>query len=412
MSVPWSDGSVWTALATALVLSSLLSVLLFRCRIAGGRASAGLAGGLLAGVLLGPGVLGAAQPGVYDALFIGGIGAREELREAESRHAVEQRTLREIGVSSEAVDEMAAQHASEVAPLRAAANAAVRERRAGLMLGPFVVLGCLLVMAGAGAPRGRSRWDEPSAPGLGAGLLMVAFAALPTAVVAGWLLGLTRELTLALGACAAGGCLLPGVRVRWTPEAGRGAGVEAAQAGLVTGSGVMLGWAAPSAQGWAAILVMGALSGLVLRTVLARRVGLVRRVGRVARGLVVLVALPTVVALAVAVLPPVAMLSGAGAAWFVVLLLLLAGDGQLIGGTLGFMTFGSDRQRARGLSRGIESLGGSGLGIAGFASCLIAGGAVDVSRAAEVAAVWGVLLSGLAIELLIPLTRKATGGSL
>ncbi|TVQ63571.1 MAG: hypothetical protein EA378_01395 [Phycisphaerales bacterium] len=406
----WSDGSVWAGLLAAAALSSLLSVLLFRSRIAGGRASAGLAGGLLAGVLLGPGVLGTAQSPTYERLFIGGIEARDERRGVEERQATERRALIEIGVSPEAVDELDIEHANELAPLQAAASEGVRAHREGLMLLPIAALGVLLIASGAGAPRGRSRGDEPSGPGMGAGLLMTVFAALPCAWLAGWLLGVSRELALALGACAAGGCLLPGVRLRWTPEHGRGAGVEAAHAGAITGAGVLLGWAAPAAQPWAAAIVGGALTGLVLRVVLGARSPAVRRAARAARGAAVLVALPALLAIAVAQLDPAHAIHSAGAAWFVLACVLLAGDGQLIGATLGYMTFGTDHQRARGLGRGVESAAGAGLGIAAFTACLIAGGAIDTTRPVEASGAWGLILSGLALELMIPMTRRASTG--
>jgi len=405
----WTDASIWAGVLASGTLATPLCVLLQRSRIAGGRPAAAIVAGLLAGLILGPRVLGFAQPDLHHDLLLGSLTQQHALNERLAEQAIERQALETIGVSPEAVLELDQQHHAELAPLRDARDAAQRERARDVLLPITALIAGLSLLAGLGSARGRTLADEPPAPGAIGGVLGFAFTALGIGALGAWIVGLPRGDAIALGAAAAGGSLLPGVATRWIPSLGRGACTGVAQAACLGASAAAIAWAAPETRPWVALLAGAALTGMVLRAVAPAPGGSTRRaLSRFARSALLTVALPTLVALAFARIDPAATLTeGWRVAIFILLLIFLTGDGAHIGITLGYKVFGSAAQQHQAGLRAYEGVVGAGTGSAALAAVLLATNTLDPGVRTDAALLTAILLSAGALELLAPASRHA-----
>ncbi len=141
--------------AAVMVLGALAlgcaGALLFRwARVPGGRLAAAIAGGICVGILAGPGVLGRVMPAEYASWHTGGAPERQTLNDYDTETRAEIAALKEIRVSPEAVEEHAAQRASDRTPLAEELEAAERSRRDayfGSALGLFAI-GVVIALPG------------------------------------------------------------------------------------------------------------------------------------------------------------------------------------------------------------------------------------------------------------------------
>lgn len=359
--------TAWTEVIARLALligAAWTLVWLFRLiRWPGGRPSAALIGGVLAGVACGPGVLGLAAPAFYERTILGGSTERAALSAAEDRHAEDAAALRDSGVSPVAVDELIAQHARARIDLeRALAEAEHRQAQAGAA----AALGAFVAAALASAMVRRRRHIERSTPGelvdgsgviagWAAGLMAGLVAGLTTAALARWLLGMPLGAAVGLGGAIAGGSLLTGVPMRWTPEIGRTPAARAMAGGLTLTALAGVGWAiwthtggGAASGGWGAWGPWMGWIGLALAWAVGSRLGMdrpPRGARRAARWAVLWVGVPLIAAELAVRVEWGALLHGPWPLLLLGLAALACGDGHGLGGWLGLKSLAPARVR-------------------------------------------------------------------
>jgi hypothetical protein len=140
---------------------------------------AAVAGGLVAGLLLGPTLLGRVAPDLYETVWVGGAAERRAMDDLVSRQGADMAVARFAELDETARAELAAAHERELAPKRAALEAARRDHRRPLRAFALALVGTTLLLGGGLAvPRADRRG--------GAGLVLSMggwAAALPGAVV-------------------------------------------------------------------------------------------------------------------------------------------------------------------------------------------------------------------------------------
>lgn len=401
---------------TLIVASAVLAGVLRVARIPGGALSAAIAGGMLAGVLLGPLVLGKIEPQRYQRWFVGGIEQRARLDELRRDLGSDVAALTAAGADAQALAERQAEYHAAAEPVESELK---RDRRAHMVnlfapiIGVFAAGVLLSARAGAhgrllAAMHGRDGSNE-SAPARGGSLfpdvalpaaMLVMFAALPTAILAIWLLGLGQRESLALGAAVAAGSAfvgLPLFRACAPDLLGTSRALALVSCLLSIG---LLGASAPPTIVWTGGPLVAYLLGMLLGRLTPQDAR--ARIG--ARAIVLALIVPTVTAALVMRTDPGA-IYGWRSVLFVVLSAVLTGDGHLIGAWLGAHMGGHPWRRRAHLV--LLDAHGSGLSATQIALglVLVAAGVIDPASPMGAAACAGLVAGALAAELLGGPTR-------
>lgn len=315
------------AVSLAAAVAAAVAWLLRGAGIAGGRPAAAVVGGVLAGVLLGPAVLGRAQPELHERLLRGGVAERIALERAIARHAADRIAAVAAGPDGgEQAADLGARHAAERGPLQQEHREAVARRRAGVT-GVAAVL--LAIGLGLGAFAGRT--PRPTAAGavmagcaVGAEVLFIGALA--------HLLGAPLGLAVAAGAAGAGGSVLAGVPMRWVPHGGRSELARGTSAMMfILAVGVVLAVSRGGGAVVAGVLVLAPVLGWMLR----RAVGGRSAFRPLARGVLLWVAIPTAAAVATLHIEWEMIGATARAKLAVPAVLLLSGNAALVGLLIG-----------------------------------------------------------------------------
>lgn len=249
--------------AGSIVFGQLLRV----ARFPGGLPACVLGGAILAGVLLGPSVLGAIRPDLLRALTAGAHAElRQEIADLEAEHRAELAVLREIGVTDIALDELAADHAGDLAPLEERLEQAEQDFARPMHIAA-VALVAMAALAGTAfrPPALEQRLTHPEAIAL-AVILSAVFVALPVSVVLGWVFGISRLDGVLIGLAALAGSLVSGPVLRSDAiTAGtRGARLWLVGAALLTG-GLLIGLLPGDGWLWVLPVVMALLVGVQVK---------------------------------------------------------------------------------------------------------------------------------------------------
>lgn len=401
---PWPAALIRFGILVAL--SAPFSLLLRRGGFVGGRPGAAIFAGLVAGVLAGPLVLGRAQPALHQDLAVGASEERSRVAELRRRHEAEVLAMLETGVSEVAIDERRAEQERELAPLLADRLAA---REAHDLPQRMVATGLVGVAFFAGSAVARRRRPTPETipevvPAIAAGVCGALTALLVHAALAVWLLGARRDVSFAIGAAFAAGSLAPHLATRWVAWEGRNIPATALMAFMFLVSLVALFVAAGEPESsWMLPPMVALVLGMFARGEWSSR----RGVRNAARGALLVVAVAPLAGWAASLADPRLVLGSWRALAFVVVAVLLAGSGQLLGVYLALKFLGSARQRARALRVGIESMAlGLSLTQVLLLALLLASEVLDAGSATGAAVVWGLLLAALSFEATLGLTRR------
>ena len=397
--------------------SALLAGVLRAARIPGGAMSAAIAGGLLAGLLLGPLVLGKVDPARHERWFVGGVEQRERLDELRRDFGADVTALSAVGAHADALAEREGEYRAAAAPIEAELVKARRGHAANL-LGPFIGIFAAGVLLAAragchgpllGAMQNRSGPDESAQARTGSLLadaalpaaMLVVFSALPTAILGVWLLGLGQREALALGAAVAAGSAFAGLPLPRPCAPGQILTSRAlATLACLLSVGLLVA-SVPSAILW----VTGPVGAYLLGLLLGRFGEQDARARSAARSIVLAVVVPALAA-AFAVRVDPGSIHGWRVVLFVVLGVVLSGDGHLIGSWLGAHMGGHAwRGRAHLVLLDAHASGLSATQIA-LGLILVAGGVLDPSSPPGAAACAGLALGAFAAELIDGPTRR------
>ncbi len=385
-----------------LVAAASIFAALFRAsRIPGGRGSAALAGGLLAGLLLGPVVMGRVAPDLHRRLVLGGDRQHAALIDLARNQGAESEALLAAGSEIDALRSLADDHAEAREPLEN--ELSLVERRFALFQfgAAFGLVGAAVLLAARCTPPGAWRlasFETVVPVALGA----VFFAAVPTALVAMWLLGVDRVLAITIGSAVAAGTCLGGLPMSkpLAPDVTPTSRAAGALTCLIACA--VLAAAAPATQPWIGVLAGAAVLGYALRAVLPRAVA----GGRGARAIIYAIVIPAATA-AVAVRIDPALIVGWKPILFVALGLMLGGDGQLLGAWLGTHLGGPAHHCRRAHMIWIDAFG---LGLPAtqivLALVLLASGVIDPHTTIGASVLAAILLGALSAELMTGPTRR------
>ena len=396
----WSLYGAVLCVGTSVLFASVLRI----ARIPGGPPAAAIAGGLVAGILLGPAVLQQVDPDLGQRLFAGAMAEQESFDKLQVQQRAELTALQSVDATPEVIETTLKGHAEAITPVLLTlreAQAAARARLATFLL-PLLGL-AILLGAWTTIPRHKAR-SMTDGSALAVALFMVAFAALPVALILRWIFKMPFEEALAVGAAVGAGSMFAGLPVR--PQT-RSAGdphirlTTLLAAVFATG---LLAWALPMpATRWLILPVGAAVVGFMLGLVApARRVG-----RRISRGLVLGVLLPPLATFVALQLDPALVLGN----WRPIVVILLgfftAGDGHFIGAWLSVQAFGVDHQRKYPHRHAVELVGaGTGLTQICFAFILCASTTIQPHHTTGAAVIGLLLASGFVIELMTNAHRR------
>lgn len=356
-------------------VSWVLAFLIGMCGMPGGRSSSAVLGGVLAGLILGPAVLGRAWPRAQELLFVGGVEAREAIADLERERGAAASALSATGVTGTALDELEARYERQITAARAKEAREKRLVQRASLWCAAVLLGIALAGVCASVRLGR---DVPAQ--VLTGVLAFGFGGLTTAVILRMLWRLDPVSALLLG-CGAGVMGIGGWRMRGGMIGGLTACVLAG--GIVAALG-------PADVGAAfSLAAVGACVGAIVSRVRAGP-------GWIAWAYRIVV--PALVATGVARVDPMPLVQDWRGPVFVLVSVLLAGGGQVVGTWLGMATLGRDCVAARSLN----VLVGTGAAFGCAAGMLSVSGAIDVRNTSGSAVVLALVLSGLVIEVVSP----------
>lgn len=249
--------------AGSLVFGQLLRL----ARFPGGLSAWVLGGAILAGVLMGPSVLGAIRPDAHQALTVGTHAElRQQLADLEAEQRAERAVMQEIGVTPIAVEELAAEHEQERAPLRERLADAERDFALTMHIAA-VTLVALAALAGTAfrPPVLEQRLTHPEAVVL-AVVLSAVFVALPFSVAMGWVFGMPRLDGVLIGLAALAGSLVcgPVLRRDAITAASRGGRAWLVLTALLT-AGLLMGLLPGDGWLWVLPVAMGLLVGMQVK---------------------------------------------------------------------------------------------------------------------------------------------------
>lgn len=385
-------------------MSVLFAMFLRIARVPGGPPAAAIAGGLVAGLLLGPAVLHKADPDLGQRLFIAAAPEQEALDQLQVEQQAELTALRTVAATPETFEATRRQHAQASTPIWAAlreAQAAARARTASFLL-PLLGL-AILLGTWTSMPRQGARSDTDGSA-LAVALFVVAFAALPTALVLRWIVDAPFGQAFAVGASVGAGSLFAGLPVRPRTHSARDPHIRLTTLLAAVFAAGILAWVVPApAMRWLILPIGAATAGFMLGLVApAQRAG-----RRISRRFVLGILLPPLAAFVGLQLDPELLLANWRPILVVVLALLTAGDGHFIGAWLSTQAFGVDRQRVHPHRHAVELVcAGTGLTQICFAFVLCASTTIQPHQAAGAAAIGLLLANGLLIELLANTHRR------
>lgn len=386
----WTDALLGAALAIMTLApgSWAAMFLLRRAGIAGGWSGAAAVGGAMAGILLGGSVLGALAPQTHIRMIQGGLDQRQALQEQRGEHLREIAAMESTGVSEIAVEELRRRQENERAPLREAVANAER-RHQTVLYGAGLVLFALAAFS-ITARRGRqvrAEANEPIAGAIAAGAGCVLLSGVCAALLAQWTLGGALGTEKAFGvipgvgnqAALFGvglgiGSALIGPRARRDVAGRVGAVKRAGVVAMLLGALALVGLTAPTAAILFAASLLAAIgAGPVIGRSLSRPMR--RNIGWGAAAM----ASAPLYAIAIAPLDLGALASGGAGLWIAILIaVIFASDGRMLGAWLGWWTFGADAGRRQAWRRGSAMVNANvGLVQIGVVLCAGFGAAID-----------------------------------
>ncbi len=397
---------LWSLYGAVLCVgtSVLFAMVLRIARIPGGPPAAAIAGGLVAGILLGPAVLQQVDPDLGQRLFAGAMAEQESFDKLQVQQRAELTALQSVDATPEVFETTLKEHAEAITPVLLTlreAQAAARARMAMFLL-PLLGLAVLLG-AWTTIPRHQARSDTDGSA-LAVALFMVAFAALPVALILRWIFKMPFEEALAVGAAVGAGSMFAGLPVRPRPRNARDLHIRLTTLLATVFAAGILAWAIPTpATRWLILPIAAAVAGFML--------GLLAPAGkqgrRISRGLVLCVLLPPLAAFVTLQLDPALVLGNWRPIVIIVLGFLTAGDGHFIGAWLSVQAFGVDHQREYPHRHAVELVGaGTGLTQICFAFILCASTTIQPHQAAGAAVIGLLLASGFVIELMANAHRQ------
>lgn len=392
-------------------LAAVFGLILHRARVPGGRPAAAALGGVVAGVLIGPAVLGSARPGLHAALFEGAGAERAELADLEASHRRELAVLRESGVSPEAIAERIAAQRVERQPLEDELDEAVeRWRMPARRMTSAWIAACALT--GTVAARRRRRGailsrvlrdadDSFVLPVAGASILV---AGLIAALLATWLLGVPRDLAIAVGAATGAGSVFSRTPMRWIGREGRSPSAEAfGGAGVFFAAAVFVLALTREQSHW----LLAPLAGFFAGSMISSTGRISRRARRNARRALLWLGLSTLTGVVIAETDPRAVFETWRVGGYVVATVLLSGVGQWIGAGAAGRALAGGPMHERPTAWWIEAHArGVPLTQICFAALLSASGAVEPSSPIGGAILLGLVVGAIEFELTLPATRR------
>jgi len=397
---------VVVVVAVAAPAAAVLAWLLRRAGLVGGPAAAAVLGGAIAGVLLGATVMGKAAPGVYEAVFVGGVREAELLEEARRGVDREIEALRVSGVTPIAIEEHRAGLERKISAYADRA-AWARARRSEAIDSAALLLTCAVFALGA-AWAGRMRRRPMTGGAVASGVGTVLGAGIPVCIAAAWLGHMGNTSAWALGAAMGIGSAWPTARARRHGASGRSPETDASAMvalliGLaaVTMATISEGGAGSFAGAWSAAVIGVALVSCAWRS---RKRRTRTRTQRRALGMTYAVIAPALTAVCAA---PIDWSSEAVTRAGIVAMvaaLLFASDGRFFGAWIGWRLYGDETAREQALRRASAALANNvGIVSIGVAALGRAAGVID--GAGMIAIIFGALIVETTVGLRLRFAR-------
>lgn len=394
------------------LIATAFGLVLRMARCPGGRPSGTLLGGVIAGVLLGPGVLGAVVPDLYERV-VHGSEARELANAIDDRqHQLDADlvALAATGVSAQASDEQREQGEVELADLRRLRQMALDEHALPMrqIIVAVVSLVCVLAM-GLSVQTRATPADLPQLfPSMLAGLAGGSMALLAVALIGLKVGGLDRAEAIAVGAAVAGGTLLARFPL------GTPSGVMRPPAMTIFGGSAlfvaMMGmwWSLPDDQaGW---LIAPVLTYLIASTIRGRR-AVPPQARRFARPIVLWLCVAPLTALLISMVDLQVALGSGRLVLLMVLVGVVSGSAFWLGAWLAFKARGTQGQRDQAALLALDGYAQGVICTRVLAlAMLMAAGALDPSGAVAGAIVLGAILGGALDALILDAGRAMLRG--